>query len=128
MKLYLINKKYNISILISVTQSEDDKKFYEKYYKNFYAILFDKKLINKKTILIFCNYNKLNEKKELSIQPSTESNQDILNKLSKDINTLNLFIINVLKQDFTNYMIVVDDTIKFYKNKIKLNCLIEMFN
>lgn len=128
MKLYLINKKYNISVLISVTQSKDDKIFYDKYYKNFYAILFDKKLINKKTILIFCNYNKLNEKKELSIQPSTESDKDILNKLSKDINTLNLFIINVLKQDFTSYMIIADSTIKFYKNRIKLNGLIEMFN
>lgn len=128
MKLFLINKKYNISVLISVTQSKDDKIFYDKYYKNFYAILFDKKLINKKTILIFCNYNKLNEKKELSIQPSTESNQNILNKLSKDINTLNLFIIDVLKQNFTSYMIIADSTIKFYKNRIKLNGLIEMFN
>ena len=90
LKVYLFKdeKLMPIVLLASNTNSNEERKIYEKYYLNFYEILFSKDIIDDKTILVFCNFNKDNLKKQLQVQGSTNCDKDILKDLESNIKNI----------------------------------------
>jgi hypothetical protein len=130
LKVYLFKdeKLMPIVLLASNTNSNEERKIYEKYYLNFYEILFSKDIIDDKTILVFCNFNKDNLKKQLQVQGSTNSDKDILKDLESNIKNIEYVASKVLNDYSANILLELDETVKIKSTNTKLDLMLKLFN
>ena len=129
LKVYLFKdeKLLPIVLLISNTDNNEDKKIYEKYYLNFYEILFSKDIIDDKTILVFCNFNKDNLKKQLQVQGSINCDKDILKNLESNIKNTEFVVTTILNDYSANFLLELDETVKIKTTNTKLNLMLKLF-
>jgi len=128
LKVYLFKyqKLLPIVLLVSNTTSENEESIYEKYYLKFYEILFSKDMIDDKSILIFCNYKNGTMKKQLQIQGSVNSDQDIMKDLNKSIKNID-FVANQIINDYSaNFVLELGESIKIKSTNTKLNLLLKL--
>ena len=130
LKVYLFKdeKIMPIVLLASNTNSNEEMKIYEKYYLNFYEILFSKDIIDEKTILVFCNFNKDNLKKQLQVQGSTNCDKDILKDLESNIKNIEYVASKVLNDYSANILLELDETVKIKSTNTKLDLMLKLFN
>ena len=128
LKVYLFKdeKLLPIVLLISNTDNNEDKKIYEKYYLNFYEILFSKNIIDDKTILVFCNFNKDNLKKQLQVQGSINCDKDILKDLESNIKNTEFVVTTILNDYSANFLLELDETVKIKSTNTKLNLILKL--
>lgn len=128
LKVYLFkyDKLLPIVLLVSNTTSESSQKLYEKYYLNFYEILFSKEIIDDKSILIFCNFQNGNMKKQLQVQGSVNSDNDIINDLNKSIKNVDFAATQIINDYSANYLIELGETLKIKSCNTKLNMLLKL--
>ena len=129
LKVYLFKdeKLLPIVLLVSNTNNNEDKKIYEKYYLNFYEILFSKDIIDDKTILVFCNFNKDNLKKQLQVQGSINCDKDILKDLESNIKNTEFVVTTILNDYSANFLLELDETVKIKTTNTKLNLMLKLF-
>lgn len=108
-------------LLISTTNCNEDQEIYDKFYFNFYEILLSKDLIDERAILIFCNFKNGSMKKQLQIQGSMNSDQDIIKDLESNIKNVDYVVKKVLGEYSANYVLELDDKIKIKSTNVKLN-------
>ena len=126
--LYKYNKLLPIILLVSNTLDDKEENLYNKYYLNFYEILFSKDIIDDKSILVFCNFKNENMKKQLQLQGSINSDKDIIKDLESDIKNID-FVANTIIRDYSaNYLIELGDTLKIKSTNTKLNLLLKLSN
>ncbi len=130
LKVYLFKdeKIMPIVLLASNTNSNEEMKIYEKYYLNFYEILFSKDIIDEKTILVFCNFNKDNLKKQLQVQGSINCDKDILKDLESNIKNIEYVASKVLNDYSANILLELDETVKIKSTNTKLDLMLKLFN
>jgi hypothetical protein len=130
LKVYLFKdeKIMPIVLLASNTNSNEEMKIYEKYYLNFYEILFSKDIIDDKTILVFCNFNKDNLKKQLQVQGSINCDKDILKDLESNIKNIEYVASKVLNDYSANILLELDETVKIKSTNTKLDLMLKLFN
>ena len=130
LKVYLFKdeKLMPIVLLASNTNSNEERKIYEKYYLNFYEILFSKDIIDDKTILVFCNFNKDNLKKQLQVQGSINCDKDILKDLESNIKNIEYVASKVLNDYSANILLELDETVKIKSTNTKLDLMLKLFN
>lgn len=130
LKVYLFKdeKIIPIVLLASNTNSNEEMKIYEKYYLNFYEILFSKDIIDDKTILVFCNFNKDNLKKQLQVQGSINCDKDILKDLESNIKNIEYVASKVLNDYSANILLELDETVKIKSTNTKLDLMLKLFN
>lgn len=118
--LFKNNSTSPLVFLISQTSDESDDKVYDKYYKYFYEILLDNEIINGDSILVFCNFKSKEKKRQVQIQGSTKSDNDILKKLD-NIKYIESLVDKTIEDYDTDYLIEISDSIeiKNIKKKIK---------
>lgn len=128
LKVYLFKyeKLLPIVLLVSNTNNNEDKKIYEKYYLNFYEILFSKNIIDDKTILVFCNFNKDNLKKQLQVQGSINCDKDILKDLESNIKNTEFVVTTILNDYSANFLLELDETVKIKSTNTKLNLILKL--
>ena len=124
--LYKYDKLLPIVLLVSNTTSETEQKLYEKYYINFYEILFSKEIIDDKSILIFCNFQNGTMKKQLQLQGSVNSDKDIMNDLNKTIKNVDYVVTQIISGYSANYLIELGDSLKIKSCNTKLNLLLKL--
>ncbi len=124
--LYKYEKLLPIILLVSNTTNEEQEKIYEKYYLNFYEILFSKDIIDEKSILIFCNYKNGNMKKQLQLQGSVNSDKDIIKDLESNIKNIDFVATTIIRDYSANYLIELNETLKIKSTNTKLNLLLKL--
>lgn len=124
--LYKYEKLLPIVLLVSNTVDENQEKIYEKYYLNFYEILFTKDIIDENSILIFCNFKNDNMKKQLQIQGSINSDKDIMKDLESNIKNIDYLTTTIIKENSANYLIELSDSLKIKSTNTRLNLLLKL--
>ncbi len=124
--LYKYEKLLPIILLVSNTTNEEQEKIYEKYYLNFYEILFSKDIIDENSILIFCNYKNGNMKKQLQLQGSVKSDKDIIKDLESNIKNIDFVATTIIRDYSANYLIELNETLKIKSTNTKLNLLLKL--
>tara|TARA_B100000927_G_C16172547_1_gene352025 strand:+ start:133 stop:534 length:402 start_codon:yes stop_codon:yes gene_type:complete len=124
--LYKYDQLLPIVLLVSNTSNENEEKIYEKYYLNFYEILFSKDIIDEKSILIFCNFKNGAMKKQLQIQGSINSDKDIMKDLNGNIKNID-FVVNQIIRDYSaNFLLELSDSLKIKSTNTRLNLLLKL--
>jgi len=126
--LYKYEELLPIVLLVSNTTTENEEKLYEKYYLNFYEILFSKDMIDEKAIIIFCNFKNGSMKKQLQLQGSTTSDQDIMKDLQSNIKNVDTTVDIIINENSANYLLELSDTLKIKTTNTKLNLLLKSYN
>lgn len=124
--LYKYEKLLPIVLLVSNTTNENEEKLYEKYYLNFYEILFSKDIIDEKSILVFCNFKNDSMKKQLQLQGSTNSDKDIMKELDSNIKNVDFVVNKIIEENSANYLLELNDTLKIKSTNTKLNLLLKL--
>lgn len=124
--LYKYEKLLPIVLLVSNTTNENEEKLYEKYYLNFYEILFSKDIIDEKSILVFCNFKNDSMKKQLQLQGSTNSDKDIMKELESNIKNVDFVVNKIIEENSANYLLELNDTLKIKSTNTKLNLLLKL--
>jgi len=125
--LYKYEELLPIVLLVSNTTSENEEKLYEKYYLNFYEILFSKDMIDEKAIIIFCNFKNNSMKKQLQLQGSTSSDKDIMKDLESNIKNVDNTVDLIINENSANYLLELSDTLKIKTTKTNLESLLKSY-
>jgi hypothetical protein len=125
--LYKYEELLPIVLLVSNTTSENEEKLYEKYYLNFYEILFSKDMIDEKAIIIFCNFKNNLMKKQLQLQGSTSSDKDIMKDLESNIKNVDNTVDLIINENSANYLLELSDTLKIKTTKTNLESLLKSY-
>jgi hypothetical protein len=125
--LYKYEELLPIVLLVSNTTSENEEKLYEKYYLNFYEILFSKDMIDEKAIIIFCNFKNNSMKKQLQLQGSTSSDKDIMKDLESNIENVDSTVDLIINENSANYLLELSDTLKIKTTKTNLESLLKSY-
>lgn len=123
--LYKYEELLPIVLLVSNTTSENEEKLYEKYYLNFYEILFSKDMIDEKAIIIFCNFKNNLMKKQLQLQGSTSSDKDIMKDLESNIKNVDNTVDLIINENSANYLLELSDTLKIKTTNTNLESLLK---
>ena len=124
--LYKYEQLLPIVLLVSNTTNEMEENIYEKYYLNFYEILFSKDIIDDKSILIFCNFKNGAMKKQLQLQGSINSDKDIIKDLESNIKNIDFVVNTIIKENSANYLLELGETFKIKTTNTKLNLLLKL--
>jgi len=125
--LYKYEELLPIVLLVSNTTSENEEKLYEKYYLNFYEILFSKDMIDEKAIIIFCNFKNNSMKKQLQLQGSTSSDKDIMKDLESNIKNVDNTVDLIINENSANYLLELSDTLKIKTTNTNLESLLKSY-
>ena len=125
--LYKYEELLPIVLLVSNSTSENEEKLYEKYYLNFYEILFSKDMIDEKAIIIFCNFKNNSMKKQLQLQGSTSSDKDIMKDLESNIENVDSTVDLIINENSANYLLELSDTLKIKTTKTNLESLLKSY-
>ena len=124
--LYKYQQLLPIVLLVSNTSNETDENIYEKYYLNFYEILYSKDIIDDKSILIFCNFKNGAMKKQLQLQSSVKSDKDIVKDLESNIKNIDFVANSIIKDYSANYLLELGESFKIKTTNTKLNLLLKL--
>ena len=124
--LYKYDNLLPINLLVSNTTNNEEEDIYEKYYLNFYEILFSKDIIDDKSILIFCNFKNGTMKKQLQLQGSTNSDEDIMKDLNKSIKNVDFVVNQIIEDHSANFLLELGESIKIKSTNTRLNLLLKL--
>jgi len=124
--LYKYDNLLPINLLVSNTTNKEEEDIYEKYYLNFYEILFSKDIIDDKSILIFCNFKNGTMKKQLQLQGSTNSDEDIMKDLNKSIKNVDFVVNQIIEDHSANFLLELGESIKIKSTNTRLNLLLKL--